>query len=201
MDVTGLSKLKELAVTHCSVSSLEQIQGLCSLQSLTSLTLDHNNLTNGALYDDCPIIRMTQLTKLSINSNQLSEFPPCVLLLTQLTRLSLSYNDILDVPPLVSQLTNLKQLNMDGNRLIDLEPEILKLPHLKTLTIADNMLDYEPEGLITCGLNLLRVEGNPYLTRIGTMTGRSRKGLRRAVSVTGPTPGSITKESDTIVNG
>ena len=198
--MTGLSKLKELAVTHCNLTSLELIHGISSLTSLTSLSLDHNNLMSDALHDDCPIARMTQLTKLSINSNQLSEFPTCLLSLTHLTKLSLSYNYIPSIPPLISHFTNLKQFNVDANRLTDLEPEVLKLPHLTTLTIADNMIDFEPEGLITCNLHVLRVEGNPYLSHIRTMTGRSKKGLKRSISITGPSPGSTSSE-DTTENG
>jgi hypothetical protein len=198
VDLTGLYKLEELAVTHCNLTSLELIHGMPSLLSLTCLSLDHNNLMSDALHDDCPLAKMTQLTKLSINSNQLSEFPMCLLSLTRLTKLSLSYNYILSIPPLISQLTNLKQLNMDANRLIDLEPEVLKLPSLTTLTIADNSIDFEPDGLMTCNLHILRVEGNPYLSHIRTMTGRFKKGLKRTISVTGSCPASTSSEDATV---
>ena len=191
-DVSGLSKLKELAINHCKLSTLEHIHGLLSLHSLTSLSLDHNNLPSDALSSDSSLASMIQLTKLSVNHNKLSSFPSCLLLLTNLTKLSLSFNHITAIPPLIPTLVGLKQLSLDSNRIIDLEPEVLQLPHLRSLTISDNLIENEPEGLVTCQLDVLRVEGNPYVSQMCTMAGRSHRRIQRTISVTGPTPVSHT---------
>jgi len=123
------------------------------LSSLTKLDLNNNQIS-----DIKPLESLTNLTDLRLGDNLLSDIKPLESL-TNLDRLFLNNNRISDIKPLQS-LTYLIALNLDNNRISDIKP-LQSLTYLAFLELDNNLLsDIKPLESLT-NLNYLRLSGNP----------------------------------------
>ena len=102
------------------------------LTKVTRLNLGRKQLTSAKGLE-----KLTQLTHLQLNDNQLTELPKGLEKLTQLKYLNLSDNKLTDVKGL-ENLTQLKTLYLNFNKLTDVPKGLEKLTKLTKLDLADN---------------------------------------------------------------
>jgi len=100
--------------------------------------------------------------QLDLEALNLKHMPYEILRLTNITMLSLAGNYLSVVPPVITVLCNLLDLNVDRNRLSIIHPEMAKLRKLERLSLKDNVLNVLPHELcsIPSLVNLL-TSGNP----------------------------------------
>jgi len=150
LDLSAITtNLFELAITNCSLNSINQIQGLARLRSLRRLTLTHNNLTE---LDPKIMLKLTEVTDLQLGYNMLKTFPAALTKMEKLEELSLIYNQITNVPDEVCQMRSLEKLHLDNNVLTELPRSVaLQLPQLRALTLENNQLAETPQGSVEGG--------------------------------------------------
>ncbi len=131
---------KEKATTlHLYRLDLKEIpKSLSELTQLTSLSLSSNQLT-----EIKGLEKLTKLTNLSLSSNQLTEIKGLEKL-TQLTNLDLSYNQLIEIKGL-EKLTKLTSLYFYDNQLAEIKG-LEKLIQLTSLDLSYNQLT-EIKGL------------------------------------------------------
>lgn len=145
LDLSAITtNLFELAITNCSLTSINQIKGLARLRSLRRLTLTHNNLTE---LDPKIMLKLAEVTDLQLGYNMLKTFPAALTKMEKLEELSLIYNQITSVPDEVCQMRSLEKLHLDNNVLTELPRSVaLQLPQLRALTLENNQLAETPSG-------------------------------------------------------
>lgn len=107
---------------------------------VTRLLLDSKNLTILPL----EIGQLTSLTALVLRNNQLTNVPVEIGQLTSLTDLGLQKNQLTDLPVEIGQLTNLTDLRLEDNQLTGLPVEIGQLTSLTYLDLSRNQLNSLP---------------------------------------------------------
>jgi hypothetical protein len=118
--------------------------------SLTGLDLSRLDLTDA---DIEPLRYMTNLTRLELANNQISNVSP-LKGLTNLTYLGLGNNQISDISPLKG-LTNLMGLSLSGNQISDISP-LKGLTNLTGLVLGNNQIsDVSPLKGLTYLVDLL----------------------------------------------
>ncbi|MEG4344274.1 leucine-rich repeat domain-containing protein, partial [Microcoleus sp. A003_D6] len=126
------------------------------LQSLTNLTKLY--LSNNQISDITPLQSLTNLTHLYLYGNQISDITP-LQSLTNLTDLNLYGNQISDITPLQS-LTNLTSLHLSNNQISDITP-LQSLTNLTSLHLSNNQIsDITPLQSLT-NLAYLNVNFKP----------------------------------------
>ncbi len=122
--------------------------------------------------------KLINLTKLSLNNNNLSFLPKEIWELTNLTWLDLGNNELSELPKEIGQLTNLTWLNLQGSKVIYVESyndypekywftqlpkEIGQLINLLELNFANNELTQLPKEIWKLtNLTKLNLEGNNF---------------------------------------
>ncbi|MBF0521143.1 MAG: leucine-rich repeat domain-containing protein, partial [Nitrospirae bacterium] len=131
------------------------------LTNLTVLRLNNNNLT------ELPseIENLTKLKTLWINENLLTSLPAGLEKLTKLQTLWINGTLLAELSPDIGKLINLKLLSIDGNRLKTLPADIKNLTHLQELLLNYNMFEeFPPEILNLVNLTVLSISGNAIKT-------------------------------------
>ncbi|XP_023264640.1 leucine-rich repeat-containing protein 40 [Seriola lalandi dorsalis] len=115
---------------------------------LTKLLLSSNLLTQ--LSDD--ITLLPGLTTLDLHDNQLSSLPGALGELQELQQLRVSHNQLTTLPVEVCSLQNLRSLTVQQNQLESLPEELGQLKNLTELDLSNNHLKGLPSGLgrLTC---------------------------------------------------
>jgi hypothetical protein len=90
---------------------------------------------------------LRELTRLSLNSNQLAELPTSIGELEQLRILELYDNRLRALPDSIGNLLALEVLQVRGNELGQLPASLADLPRLRTLFFSDNPLSQVPDEL------------------------------------------------------
>ena len=91
------------------------------------------------------LFRLTGLTRLNVEENQLTAIPPEIGALADLEALDANDNRLSTLPPEIGQLARLKALRLQRNVLVELPPEIGKLTNLESLGLMENRLTGLPE--------------------------------------------------------
>jgi|GEM_PF-1851734 len=154
-DLSPLSALTHLTCLQLSWTNMTsgQISALSGLTNLSVLTLNSNQIS-----DLSALSGLTNLKYLDLYENQISDLSP-LSGLTNLTRLLLQDNQIRDLSPL-SPLTSLTWLTLQGNQINDLSP-LSGLTNLSELWVNNNQIsDLSPLTGLT-HLSLLVLSGNP----------------------------------------
>uniref|UniRef100_A0A8D3BRG7 Leucine-rich repeat protein SHOC-2 n=1 Tax=Scophthalmus maximus TaxID=52904 RepID=A0A8D3BRG7_SCOMX len=89
----------------------------------------------------------TDLTKLLLSSNQLTQLSDDIRLLPGLTTLDLHDNQLSSLPCALGELQELQQLRVSHNQLTSLPAETCTLKNLCVLTMQQNLLENLPEEL------------------------------------------------------
>ncbi|XP_008333181.1 leucine-rich repeat-containing protein 40 [Cynoglossus semilaevis] len=89
----------------------------------------------------------TDLAKLLLSSNQLTELSDDIRLLPGLTTLDLHDNQLSNLPSALGELQELQQLRLSHNQLTSLPVEVCALKNLRSLTLQKNLLENLPEEL------------------------------------------------------
>lgn len=114
----------------------------------------------------------TDLTKLLLSSNQLTQLPDDIQLLPALTTLDLHDNQISSLPNTLGELKELQQLRVNNNQLTSLPVEVCALKNLRSLTLQQNQLENLPDALEQLG-NLTELDvSNNQLTGLPPGLGR-----------------------------
>uniref|UniRef100_A0A8C6PP28 Leucine-rich repeat protein SHOC-2 n=1 Tax=Nothobranchius furzeri TaxID=105023 RepID=A0A8C6PP28_NOTFU len=119
---------------------------------LTKLLLSSNLLTQ--LSDDVRLL--SGLTTLDLHDNQLSSLPSTLGELKGLQQLRLSHNQLSSLPRELFTLKNLCSLSLQQNLLEDLPEELGQLENLTELDLSNNRLKELPSSL-SCLTNLQKV--------------------------------------------
>ncbi|KAB8664846.1 hypothetical protein FH972_026269 [Carpinus fangiana] len=87
-----------------------------------------------------------------------------------LTKLYLNSNNLTFLPPAIGRLKNLEELDLSLNLLVHLPPEMGMLVNLKSLLLFDNQLhDLPPDLGSLFKLEMLGIEGNPLAEDLKTL--------------------------------
>ncbi|CAJ0643229.1 11066_t:CDS:2 [Entrophospora sp. SA101] len=114
------------------------------LYNLKELSLDRNNLRD---FPD-ELLRLTKLEKLDLSCNCISEFNSKLKFrrLRNLKYVNLDNNVLTDISP-ITKIKTLKELRLNNNLLIDISSDITKLIKLRLLYLENNQLVYLPDTL------------------------------------------------------
>ncbi|XP_014876285.1 leucine-rich repeat-containing protein 40 isoform X3 [Poecilia latipinna] len=114
----------------------------------------------------------TDLTKLLLSSNQLTQLSEDIKLLPALTILDLHDNQLSSLPSALGELQELQQLRLSHNKLSSLPTEVCSLNNLRSLTLQQNLLETVPEEIGELG-NLTELDlSNNLLKHLPCSVGR-----------------------------
>ena len=111
-------------------------------------SLDMGGLNLKNLPQSSGLFAFTFLTSLYLNHNNLSIVPPQIAKLRHLKLLDLSANNLASLPPELGMLTQLKELYLYDNQLPTLPHQLGTLHQLQTLGIEGNPLDAEIKTIL-----------------------------------------------------
>ncbi|KAK5600979.1 hypothetical protein CRENBAI_005939 [Crenichthys baileyi] len=103
----------------------------------------------------------TDLTKLLLSSNKLTQLSEDIKLLPTLTTLDLHDNQLSSLPSALGELQELQQLRLSHNKLSSLPTEVCALKNLRFLTLQQNLLENVPEEIRQLG-NLTELVNATY---------------------------------------
>ena len=129
--VLSCTMLKTLNAMNCS---LDSGMNLSNFNLLLNVDLTGNNISLNKMF-----VFPIGLKKLKLGSNNLVEFPSCLLTLINLTELDLSNNLLSNIIG-IGSLISLVELKLENNRLTELPIEIGNLNKLRLANIERNML-------------------------------------------------------------
>lgn len=116
------------------------------ISKLTNLTILYCN-NNEITYLQPEINKLTKLTELHCNHNKLKNLPSEIGQLYNLTELHCHHNQLNKLPSEIGNLTNLTVLVCSDNQLIKIPPEIGKLTNLSEFYCSNNKLVYLPHEI------------------------------------------------------
>ena len=158
-DLRGLEYATELIELYLDENAISDISSVAALTQLEVLSLN-NNLIEYIWHedsDDNPFIDLTQLTKLSLDGNLISDMSPLEAL-PQLAELSLNRNLIEDISTLEA-LTQLTVLSLNENPIDDFMP-LEGLTELTHLSLNENSIDDISFCAALTQLKVLSLENN-----------------------------------------
>ncbi|MDP4179180.1 MAG: leucine-rich repeat domain-containing protein, partial [Bacillota bacterium] len=126
----GIQYLTNLTSLSSQANNLKDLTPLSNLTNLTQLYLSYNSIT-----DLTPLSNLTNLTQLYLSDNQITDFAP-LYNLKNLTYISMEYNNIEDLS-FFSNFTNLTKLDLSYNKITDLTP-LSKITNLTKLDLSNN---------------------------------------------------------------
>jgi GTPase SAR1 family protein len=108
------------------------------------------------------ITRLTNLQSLNLSHTSLSEIPDSITGLTNLQSLDLSYNSLSAIPDSIAGLTNLQSLDLSYNSLSAIPYSIERLTNLQSLDLSYNSLSEIPVWITRLQkLTRLNLDKNP----------------------------------------
>lgn len=146
-----LLAVRSLLITG-AVHSLEGIQGLRNLESLTLHGI------NSTLADISPLAQVQNLRTVSLNSTWLRHLGPLADL-ARLEDLKIANNRVESLVP-IATLTRLTKLDFSGNQVVDLSP-LRGMQRLTSLKFSSNRVHDIPILLDLHNLTIVRLDGNP----------------------------------------
>lgn len=156
-NITKLLNLTGLSIINADL--FEVPPNICRLRSLSGLLLDENELET--LPDEISLLR--NLTHLSVCNNRLKSLGS-ISGLSNLERLSLESNYLKALPKDMLKLSNLKLISLKDNSFEFLPSIISQLPYLKEINISMNKIQsiYVISKSLTCMIIDVdvKVEGN-----------------------------------------
>ncbi|MCL2108509.1 MAG: leucine-rich repeat domain-containing protein [Oscillospiraceae bacterium] len=130
--IGGLKHLKHLSLTNCKLGDLSELKHLSGLQSLESLDLSKNEITDLSPFAEMDLPAINTLT---LTSNEIVDIEPLTAL-TSLEALYLNRNSVEDIRPL-KYLVNLHRVNFQENPLRTLDYD--STAHIEIVVGLPNM--------------------------------------------------------------
>jgi len=148
-DVETFNKIQEddylditdIKLNNCNLKQFPII--IFNLTNLQKLYLASNQITE--IPDS--IASLTNLQILNLYSNQITETLDSIASLTNLQTLCLHNNKITDMPYSIASLTNLQKLCLHNNKIIKIPDSIAFLTNLLSLNLYNNQITEIPEWL------------------------------------------------------
>ena len=128
---------KQLKISLSKVSLIEEV---LKLTQLTSLRLQIDNMMSMP----CELAGLTKLTLLDLSHNYIEAVQCDLSNLSHLTTLDLSHNGLMSMPCDLTDLTKLTLLNMSHNGIQSVSCDLSNLTALKTLDLSHNFLKSMP---------------------------------------------------------
>ena len=144
---------QELITLNAREAKITDLTGLEHATNLTRLSLNTNNIS-----DLSALSELTKLVSLSLNSNEISDIKPLEGL-TNLTTLRLNENNIQTLVPL-SKLTKLVELHLDSNDIKIVTP-LRNLVELEELYLRENRIENISQLTALANLEVLDILDNP----------------------------------------
>ncbi len=144
---------QELITLNAREAEITDLTGLEHATNLTRLSLNTNNIS-----DLLPLAGLTKLVSLSLNSNEISNLKPLEGL-TNLTTLRLNENNIQRLVPL-SKLTKLVELHLEYNDIKIITP-LRNLVELEELYLRENRIENINQLAALTNLEVLDISDNP----------------------------------------
>ncbi|MBD1867453.1 leucine-rich repeat domain-containing protein [Cyanobacteria bacterium FACHB-471] len=128
---------------HSATPISEIPESIAQLTNLTTLSLDSNQIS------EIPesIAQLTNLTGVYLYNNQISEIPESIAQLTNLTGVYLYNNQISEIPESIAQLTNLIELYLGSNQISEIPAAIAQLTNLTALSLWGNQISEIPAAI------------------------------------------------------
>jgi len=133
LDVSALSKLKNLKVLYLREVGVTDLKPLAELKTLTELDIEGTPLSNLE-----PLAELSNLTRLRLFRNNISDVTPLAGL-SNLEYLNLERNPIRDISPL-ADMTKLKYLNLTDVPISDISV-VAGFPSLQSIQFHVNFTD------------------------------------------------------------
>eukprot|EP00347_Sterkiella_histriomuscorum_P016750 403351997 len=130
-----------LSLSNLSRVPIEQM----SNQSLRSIDLRNNKINEEGLIPE--LFQLTNLWKLQLDNNQISQIPDQLHNMTGLRHLTLSQNQLSILPESLFQLKNLEKLDLSQNKFTNLQSQISQITSLKYLYLQGNQITSLPISL------------------------------------------------------
>lgn len=158
--IERLSCLWSLKLDSNAFSAADAIQAVCSVVSLTYLSL----VNNAHLALPHPeLSRLSRLALLDLRQCRLAALPDSVFELTSLRFLKLTHNALTELSPRVAALTLLASLTLENNCLRELPSALAHAASLKFLSVNGNAdLASLPDALGVLPLEFLELGSNAF---------------------------------------
>ncbi|KAG9081083.1 cysteinyl-tRNA synthetase [Ceratobasidium sp. 370] len=149
--VLDLSIGRTLNVLEASFNSITRFT-LSGSESyaLTSLDLSHGKLSN---LDEAVLGRLTQLSTLRLDYNNMKSLPASLGTLTSLTVLSCTNNELASLPDSIGALQKLNRLNIRNNNVREVPVGIWYCEALQEINCSSNLLQVWPDPPVPNGNN------------------------------------------------
>jgi len=161
----ALFNRKPNEATHPAILPTEFSQ----LKKLISLDISQNGIST---IPSLCLTGLTQIKKLCIKNNNLTQLSTEICNLTSLEELDLSFNALTSLPPEIAGLRQLKALDLQGNLINELPAQLSAIPQLENLVVDSQggrmrllllFFSFPPPTHTTPGLLLLR--SSPWVHR------------------------------------
>ena len=140
--IASLQNLTTLVLSHCSLAALPS--------TLADMHVAHLDVSHNVLADIDVVTAMRALTLLDISHNVLSELPASLGQLTSLRQLHMGSNKLSVLPACVCALTALHTLVASHNAIIAVPSSIGALASLAHLDLSHNAISYIPHAIQNC---------------------------------------------------
>lgn len=134
----------QLNLAYMYLTSLEGIQNVPSIETVTYLNAAHNRLSTESISALC---NLSHLRSLNLTHNGLTDIPQCIMEFKELRTLSVAENMLTTIPENIGDLTLLQNLDLYDNEITTLPASMSELNNLRTLNIAKNRLTILPSFL------------------------------------------------------
>ena len=131
VEIYSMTNLKTLHASRCGI---QRISDLSTLDKLTVLNLDRNDLEI-----DMMLRLPTSLARVNISFNHFSAIPPALNTLVAVTELNLGNNRIESLDG-IGALVALVFLNLDDNNICELPEEVGALVRLRSISLKNNRI-------------------------------------------------------------
>ncbi|XP_013397949.1 malignant fibrous histiocytoma-amplified sequence 1 homolog [Lingula anatina] len=149
----SIDRCRNVKEIYAAFNRLSLPQSISNLPHLTVLELSVNAFTTFPI----ALCDLTNLEKLYLGNNKLSDIPVDITRMKGLREFWLSHNAFTTFPMALCGLTNLEELYLSNNQLSDIPVDITKMKGLKVFDLSSNAFTTFPIAL--CGLtNLEQLE-------------------------------------------
>ncbi len=151
----SMKNLSHLSNLDLRRNSFEELPDSLCTQSLRSLNISGNKITDISFLAECKELRV-----LDVSSNSLKEIGAVFDVENELRTLNLSNNFLKDITHILPVLRNLQRLNLNGNLISELPENVSNLVSLEEIEITDNLLEKIDEAFFELDVENVNLTAN-----------------------------------------